>query len=100
MGQVEAGKLDEFALGAGTLWVSLHQHHNLEFEEHDRIDAWPPGLGIAGCNPVPDKGQIQHLLQAAIEVILGNQCFQGGENGTIEIAGLDWTEHGEALRRR
>ena len=96
MGRVQAGQLDELALGAGTLWVSFHQHHNLEFEEDDRIDAGPAGVGIALFDPVPHKGQIQHLLEAAIEVILGNQCFQGGVNGTIEIAGLRWTEHGGA----
>ena len=41
--------------------------------------------------------KIQRLLKVAIEVIHGNQRFQGGDDRTIKIAVLGWTEHGRGL---
>ena len=42
MGQVEAGRLDELALGAD----ALEEHDQLQLEEDDRVDAGPAPLGI------------------------------------------------------
>ena len=42
VGQVEAGRLDELALGAD----ALEEHDQLELEEDDRVDAGPAPFGI------------------------------------------------------
>ena len=50
-------------------------------------------LCIAVRDPVPDTREIEGGLEMAVEVILRDESFQGGEDGTIRIAGLGWTEH-------
>ena len=65
MGQVEAGRLDELALGAD----ALEEHHQLQLEEDDRVDAGPAALGIELPRPVADEAQVELRLQVAVEVV-------------------------------
>jgi hypothetical protein len=69
----------------------------MELEEHHRIRTWPAVLGIAVLHPVADKREIKLLLQMSVEVVLGDQRLEGGEDGTVEIAELGWAEHGGGL---
>ena len=55
VGQVEAGGLDQLALGADP----LEEHDQLELEEDDRVDARPAPLGVQLPRPVPDEAQVE-----------------------------------------
>ncbi len=56
--QVEAGGFDQLAFGAD----ALEEHHELELEEDDRIDARPAALGIQVAHPVAHEAQIERRL--------------------------------------
>ena len=51
VGQVEAGRLDQLALGAD----ALEEHDELELEEDDRVDARPAPLGVQLARPSRTK---------------------------------------------
>ena len=53
VGQVEARRLDQLALGAD----ALEEHDQLQLEEDDRVDAGAAPLGVELLDPLPDKAR-------------------------------------------
>ena len=51
MGQVEAGGLDQLALGADP----LEEHDQLQLEEDDRVDGGPTAVGVAARVSSPGR---------------------------------------------
>jgi hypothetical protein len=50
---------------------ALEEHHEVEFEEEDRIDRGPARLRVAVGDEVTDKGEIEDAFQVAVEVRFG-----------------------------
>ena len=65
MGEIQAGRRDELALGADP----LEEHHQLQLEEDHGVDARPAPLGIELPRPVPDEVQIELRFQMAVKMI-------------------------------
>lgn len=84
MGQVEAGSLDELALGAN----ALEKQDELELEEDDRVDRGAAAVGVAFCDPVADEAQVTSVFKVAGDVLGWNEVFQRDGNGVIEWRGL------------
>ena len=95
VGQVEAGRLDELALGAD----ALEEHDQLQLEEDDRVDAGPAPLGVQLPRPVADEAQVELGFQVAVEVVPGNEVLQRDGDRLVEAAGLGGTEHDAAPGR-
>jgi hypothetical protein len=93
VGEVERRLFDELSLRP----YAFQHHHELQLEKHDRINTRPAPLRIAVLGPAANKREVELFLQAAVEVVLGHEGFQGGDNRTIKIASLGWTEHGGGL---
>jgi len=89
VGEVQAGGLDQIALGAD----ALEEHHQLELEEDDRIDARSSPVGIEAVRPIADEGQVERGFQVAVEVVGRNQVLQRDGDRRVEAAGLGRTEH-------
>ena len=53
VGQVEAGRLDQLALGADP----LEEHDQLQLEEDDRVDAGSAPLGVELPRPLADEAR-------------------------------------------
>jgi hypothetical protein len=53
------------------------EHHQLQFEEHYRINRWSSSTCVALANQFVHKREIQDSLQMAVKMILGNQFLQG-----------------------
>ena len=84
VGQVEAGRLDELALGAD----ALEEHDQLQLEEDDRVDGGPAPLGIQLPRPVADEAQVELGFQVAVEVVRGDEVLQRDGDRLVEAAGL------------
>ena len=84
VGEVEAGRLDELALGAD----ALEEHDELQLEEDDRVDARPAPLGVELPRPVADEAEVELGLQVAVEVAPRDQVLQRDGNRLVEAAGL------------
>ena len=95
VGQVEAGRLDQLALGAD----ALEEHDQLQLEEDDRVDAGPAPLGVQLPRPVADEAQVELRLQVAVEVVGGNEVLQRDGDRLVEAAGLGRAEHRRTPRR-
>ena len=67
MRQVEAGCLDELALGADP----LEEHHQLQ-RKGDRVDARPAPFGVELSRPRADDPEVQFCLKVVGEVVDGN----------------------------
>ncbi len=93
MGQVQAGGLDELALGAD----SLEEHHELQPEEDHGIDARAVPICIALLRPLPHKTEVQLGLKVAVEVVGRDQGLQRDGDQFIELAGFGRTKHGALL---
>ena len=48
----------------------LKEHDQLQAKEDDRVDAGPAPTGIQRAHQLSDKGEVEGLLQATVEVIL------------------------------
>ena len=59
VGQVEGGRLDELPLRAHP----LEEHHELQLEEDDRVDAGPAAFGVQLSRPLSDEYQIEPRLR-------------------------------------
>jgi hypothetical protein len=85
--------LHELALRA----YPFKEHHQLQPEEHHRIDARAPhGGGVAVGHQFPDECEIELLLKAAVEVVFGNKLFEGDVLKRGEVAFLDTHHEGDA----
>jgi hypothetical protein len=93
VGQMEAGRLDELALGTNP----LEKHHQLQLEEDHWVDRGASAAGIHIPCPVANKRKIELRFQVPVEVVVRNQILQGDGDRFVEAAGLGWTEH-DALR--
>src|SRR3954468_13950186 len=89
MGKIETGNLDELTFRA----QPFEEHHQVTFEEDDRIDRRPTTAGVTIGDEVTDKREIEDAFKVPIEMISGDSGFQGNEDGTMKIAYLRWTEH-------
>jgi hypothetical protein len=89
VGQVEAGHRDELTLRPN----ALEEHHELQLEEHDRIDAGSAPLGIEPPRPLPHEAEIELRLQVPVEVVLRDQAFEGDGDRLVEAAGFGRAEH-------
>ena len=67
MRQVEAGCLDELALGAD----AFEEHHQLQRED-DRVNARPATFGVERPRPRADEAEVQFCLKVVGEVVDGN----------------------------
>ena len=92
VGQVEAGRLDELALGAD----ALEEHHQLQLEEDDRVDGGTSTIGVQLRDPLPDEAQVERGFQVAVEVVAGNEGLQRDGDRLIQAAGFCGAEHGRA----
>jgi hypothetical protein len=63
-------------------------------EEDNGIDGRPAAIGIGAADPIPDEGKVEAGIEMTIKMIVGNQGVEGNDNGRLEGAGLDRTEHG------
>jgi hypothetical protein len=50
---------------------AFKEHHQLQFEEDHRVDAWAAVGGIVILHQVADKREVEHLIQVAIEMVRG-----------------------------
>ena len=90
VGQVEAGRLDELALGAD----ALEEHHQLQLEEDDRVDGGSATLGVELSCPLADEAQVELALPGGGRSCQGDEVLQRDSDRLVEAAGLGWTEHG------
>ena len=84
VGQVEAGGLDQLALGADP----LEEHDQLQLEEDDRVDAGPAPLGVQLPRPLADEAEVELRLQVAVEVVPRDEVLQRDGDRLVEAAGL------------
>jgi hypothetical protein len=63
--------LHELSLAADV----LKEHDQLQAKEDDRVDAGPAPTGIQRAHQVSDKGEVEGLLQATVEVVLRDQVL-------------------------
>jgi hypothetical protein len=65
---------------------TLKEHAELELKEDDWIDGRPAPRGIEGGDESPDKGEIEGLLEMAVEMVMRDQLLQGDINKGSEGA--------------
>ncbi len=54
----------------------LEEHHQLQAKEDDRVDAGPAPAGIQRAHQLSDEGEVEGLLQAAVEVVFRDEVLQ------------------------
>jgi hypothetical protein len=54
----------------------LKEHDQLQAKEDHRVDAGPASAGIQRAHQVSDEGEVEGLLQAAVEVVLRDEVLQ------------------------
>jgi hypothetical protein len=66
---------------------ALEEHHELQLEEHHRINGGTTLVRIGLVHECSYKRQIKYSLQVPLEVILGHQLFYRNrdERGTISL---------------
>ena len=64
--------LHQLALGAKV----FEEHHQLQLEEDDRVHRRPAAVGVQRGDQLPDEREIQPSLQAAVEVVFGDQILE------------------------
>ncbi len=94
MGEVEARRLDQLALGANV----LKEHDQLQLEEDHRINGGTVPFGVLLPCPLADEGEIELGFQVTVEVIPGDEILQRDGNDLIETAGFGRSEHGVLQR--
>ena len=72
VGEIEAGRLDQFALGADP----FKEHHQLELDEDDRVNGRPTALSIELPCPLPDETEVERRLQVAVEIVSRNEVLE------------------------
>jgi len=70
--QAVGGDLHQLALGAQI----LEKEDELELEENHRVDARTARRSVAVPYQVPDEREVDGSLQAAIEVVFGDELFE------------------------
>jgi len=65
--------LHQLTLGA----YSLKEHHQLQSEEHYRIDTVASYGGVAVGHQFPDEREVEPLFESAVEIVLRDQLFEG-----------------------
>jgi hypothetical protein len=89
MRQVEAGRRDGLALGTDP----LEEHHQLQLEEHDRIDAGPAPLAVELARLLADEAQIEPDFEIAVEVVGRDEVLQRDRDGLVEGVGFGRAKH-------
>src|SRR5436309_1042955 len=90
MSEVELRLFHGLAFGTD----ALEEHHQLELEEDRRIDGGTTTGCIAISDPLTDEGEVEGGIEMAVEVISGNEPFEGDQDGAIQVALFGRTEHG------
>jgi hypothetical protein len=54
----------------------LEEHHQLQFEEDDRVDGGPTSIRVERTHQIPHEREIEPSFQAAVEVVLWDQVFE------------------------
>jgi hypothetical protein len=93
MRQVQARDFDEVPFRAD----ALKEHHQLQLEEDDGVDAGSPTFGVELSRPVADKAQVQRCFEMAVEVVLGEKVLQRDGDRFVEAAGFGQAEHDDGL---
>jgi hypothetical protein len=73
--------------------------HELQSKEYGGIDGRSPPLGIAVLHPVPDEGEVELGIEAAVGVVSRNEGFkadggcapEGVRRGGAEQDGQDFS---------
>jgi hypothetical protein len=87
--QVQAGRLDELALGP----QPFEEEDELELEEDHGIEARSTADGVPVADELAHEGQIEHPRQVAVEVVRRHQRLQRGEHRPVDAARLRRPEH-------
>ena len=91
MGQMQAGGLDELALGADP----FEEHDQLQLEEDDRVDGGASPVGVALLCPLADEAEVELGLEVPGEMSSGHQVVQRHGDRFVQAAGLGRAEHWE-----
>jgi hypothetical protein len=70
--QAISGHLHELSLTANV----LKEHDQLQAKEDDRVDAGSAPASIQRAHQVSDEGEVEGLLQAAVEVVRWDEVLQ------------------------
>jgi hypothetical protein len=89
VGQVEAGRFDQLALGAD----AFEEHDQLQLEEDDRIDGGAAPLGVVLPRPVADEAEVQLGFEVAVEVIGRDEGLERDGDRLIKATWLGRAEH-------
>src|SRR3990172_3338002 len=83
MREVELRRLHQAPLGGDP----LEEGDELELEEDYRVDGGSARLPVGVPHQLADEGEVELLLQAAVEVVGGNECVEGGWGEELELLG-------------
>jgi hypothetical protein len=53
----------------------LEEHHQLQFEEDDRVNRWPATSRVERGDEFPHERKVQPCLKAAVEVVFWDQIL-------------------------
>ncbi|CAN5704173.1 hypothetical protein BH23CHL5_BH23CHL5_22370 [soil metagenome] len=97
VGEVQAGRVDELALGADP----LEEHDHVQLKENDRVDARAVPVDVKHPRPFADEAQVELGFEVAVEVVRGDQPLKG-ETATrwSRRQGLGGPSIGNCLRHR
>ena len=70
----QAVGIDVFQLPLGA--NAREEHHQLEFEEDDRVDGRAAKGRVALANQVTDKAHVQGASEVPVEMVGGNEILQ------------------------
>jgi hypothetical protein len=96
MGQIEAGRFDKLPLGAN----ALEEHHQLQLEKDDRVDAGAAAFGVQPPRPLSDEAQVERGLHVPVKVIPRDEGLKRNGNRFVKAAGLGGPSIGLLLRMR
>src|SRR5215472_11362367 len=88
--QIVGDLLHELPLGADP----GEEHDELQSKEDLGIDGGTTAGGVAIGGEATHKREIEDALEVAVEVAPRHCSLKRDEDGTVEVAGLGWTEHG------
>src|SRR5690349_15582683 len=65
---------------------ALEEHDELQLEEHDGINGRAPTRSIERSNQRVDKGEVERLVEMAVEVVRRDKLLQGDIDKRSECA--------------
>jgi hypothetical protein len=71
--EVEAGNVHELPLRP----APLEEEDELKLEEDNWVDTRPPAIGVPIGDPLPDKGQVELVLELTVEIVCWDVGVQG-----------------------